>query len=213
MKTTTEIHLDGPQALRDVWQALICRAEKGDATALEPLRRLLDEQPHIWRTHGELARDAEASWLQLAAGNNLVLRESLKRKMDELRAELTEDAASPLERLIVDQVVIAWLQASHGHTTCAQLLSAEPTSAHLALVQKRQESSQRRLLLAAKQLATIRKLLKPPLSLVGLALRPVPETPGKPTKPRNRAAKHNTGKPPNQHNRAATQRNGVLVPN
>ena len=59
---------------------LVERATKGDATVLPKLRRLLDESPELWRGYGDLALQARSSWIQLAAGQNLLLDECLTRK-------------------------------------------------------------------------------------------------------------------------------------
>jgi hypothetical protein len=51
------------------------------------------------RTH--LARQSQAAWLQLIAGPNLLLRESVERKAEQLRAELAGPEPSPLEGVLV----------------------------------------------------------------------------------------------------------------
>ena len=69
-------------------QALVKRAEQGDESALPELRAALDTNPWIWERYGDLARQSQAAWLQLIAGPNLLLRESVERKAEQLRAEL-----------------------------------------------------------------------------------------------------------------------------
>jgi hypothetical protein len=58
-----------PPMLTPEMQQLVERAEKGDQTALEPLRRLLDEMPLLWQHYGDLSEWAQRSWLDLAAGS------------------------------------------------------------------------------------------------------------------------------------------------
>ena len=77
---------------------LLKKAEAGDRSVLPQLRRALDGDPDLWRGYGNLAAHAEASLAMLAAGPNLLLAESLKRKLAELKAELGGESPSPLEK-------------------------------------------------------------------------------------------------------------------
>ena len=154
---------------------LVRRAQQGDHSVLPWLRRTLDDDPAIWQRHGDLAAQAQAAWLALVAGPDLVLRESVGRKLDALRAELAGPAPSPLERLLVERVTACWLQAHFADASYAQAPGPAATPAVLRELLHRQDSSQKRYLAAIKQLAVIRKLLRPALSPFELASRPVPE--------------------------------------
>jgi hypothetical protein len=155
-------------------QALIKRAEHGDESALPTLRAALDANPWIWERYGNLAQQSQAAWLQLIAGPNLLLRESVERKTEQLRGELAGLEPSPLERLLVERVVACWLQVQYADAAYAQLQGPSPGQHTAAL--KRQAGAQQRYLFAIKTLATVRKLVKPALSPVDLALRPIPES-------------------------------------
>jgi len=135
------------------------RAERGDRTALPALRGLLDTHPQVWRHWGDLAAHARAAWVDLATGPNLVLGETLARKMEALGDVLSGPAPTPLERLLVDRVVLGWLQAHHADAAAAQAAGRELTPAQFGHLQKRQERAQRSYLAAAKALALVRKLL------------------------------------------------------
>ena len=82
------------------------RAERGDLSVLPVLWKLLDANPQAWQSWGDLAMQAETAWVTLVAGPNLVLKESLTRKLVALRAELAGPTPSPLVRLLVDRIVI-----------------------------------------------------------------------------------------------------------
>ena len=151
------------------------RAEQGDEAALPELRVALDVNPWCWQRYGDLAQQSMAAWLQLVAGKNLLLLESAQRKAEQLRAELAGPAPSPLERLLIERIVATWLQVHYSDASYAQLKGTNPAQ-HTAALQ-RQNSAQQRYLQAVKALATVRKLLRPGLSPVDLALRPVPEQP------------------------------------
>jgi hypothetical protein len=112
----------------------------------------------------------------MMAPRDLLFRESGERKINALRAELSGPNPSPLERLLVERVVATWLQAWYADASYAQAREQQTTPAILRELMRRQESSQRRYLASIKQLATVRKLLKPAPSVLELMSRPVDET-------------------------------------
>ena len=148
---------------------LLERAVKGDATVLPQLRRLLDESPELWRGYGDLALQARSSWVQLAAGSNLLMDECLTRKAAEMRQEVAGETPSPLEQLLADRVVVCWLQASFYDGLIAQ--TRENTPAKVRLLQQQQDASHRRYLAAIKMLATVRKLVTPARSPIEIATK------------------------------------------
>ena len=174
MSTTTTTASKQDEILERL-QQLVRRAEGGDETALPELRVALDANPWCWQRYGDLAQQSMAAWLQLIAGSNLLLLESARRKAEQLRAELAGPAPSPLERLLIERIVATWLQVHYSDASYAQLKGTNPAQ-HTAALQ-RQNSAQQRYLQAVKALATVRKLLRPGLSPVDLAMRPVPEQP------------------------------------
>ena len=173
--TTTPPKQDGEDQVLERLQRLVQRAEQGDESVLGELRAALDVNPWVWQRYGDLAKQSQAAWLQLVAGRNLLLLESARRKAEQLRAELAGPAPSPLERLLIERIVSCWLQVNYADSSYAQLKGATPAQHTAAL--RRQNSAQQRYLQAVKALATVRKLLRPGLSPVDLALRPVPERP------------------------------------
>jgi hypothetical protein len=128
---------------------------------LEVLQRALDAHPEVWRRYGDLAARAREVWVRMAAGDNLLLRESLERRLAELEAELQPEGASPLEGILIGRVVASWLQVAHADLVASQSDSAAPAVQAQAV--RNQGSAQRRLLEAVRQLTTVRKLLRPAL--------------------------------------------------
>lgn len=76
---------------------------------------------------------------------------------DALRDELAGPSPTPLERLLVDRVVLGY----HADAAAAQAAGRELTPAQLGHLQKRQERAQRSYLAAVKALAVVRKLMQP----------------------------------------------------
>jgi hypothetical protein len=136
------------------------QAEQGDRSALLALEMLLDATPEVWRAYGDLARVAEDAWVELVAGPNVLLMESLRRKLAELKSELLSDpVASPLEQLLVERVGAGWLQTAYAGAAAAQAREKPLDLAQLEQQQRRQERAQKGYLAAIRTLATVRKLL------------------------------------------------------
>jgi hypothetical protein len=167
-RTETEL-----QAERDALAQLLKRAEQGDRSVLPKLREALDANAEIWQRYGDLAGQAQAALVTLAAGPNVLLAESLLRKLKALKDELCDGSPSPLERLLVERVVMTWLQTAYFDGLAAQ--SAGAAEARLKLIPQQQDAAARRHLAALKTLAVVRKLLKPTPSTLELLRYPVGE--------------------------------------
>jgi hypothetical protein len=148
-------------------------ARQGDLGALRDLHRLLDRRPELWEAFGDAGRCAEDALLDLFAGEGLLLKESVRRRLAELRTELAGGDDSPLVRLSAGRVALCWLDAAAADERAAK---AGASSAAQAATRRWQAESQRRLDGAVKALATLKKLLRPALSPLDLARRAVPET-------------------------------------
>ena len=146
---------------------LLKKAEQGDRTVLPQLRAALAADSSLWRSYGDLALQAEAALVQLAAGANLLLAEALQRKLQALKDEVGGRSSSPLERLLVERVSTTWLQLTYYDCLSAQATGA--SEARLKLLLRQQESAHRRHLAALRTLATVRKLLTPAPSPLQLA--------------------------------------------
>ena len=154
---------------------LVQRAQQGDLSVLPLLRDALVADPAVWQQYGDLAAQAQEAWLQLLPGTDHLLAESVRLKLGALRHELGAEGASPLEKLLIERIVACWLQTHYADALYAQARGPQSTASVRQELMKRQESSQRRYLAAIKQLALVRKLLKPALSPLQLALGTVSE--------------------------------------
>jgi len=97
--------------------------------------------------------------------------------MAALRTELAGSAASPLEKLLVERVVLCWLQLHQAELAFAG--ATERTMAQGDYHQRREVRAQARYMAAIKALATVRKLVQPALSPLELATRAINEAPAK----------------------------------
>lgn len=151
----------------DELRSLLTKAEQGDLSVLPALRQILDDRSEIWQEYGNLALQAECALIKLAAGNNLLLAESIVRKQAAFKVELAGSSSSPLERSLAERVAICWLQVSYWDGLLANSKGVLPEK--LEPIRKHHDSAHRRYLSAAKMLATVRKLLQPALSPLQIA--------------------------------------------
>ena len=174
----------GAEPYTEQMRQLLLRAQAGDPAVLPQLRELLDARPALWRRLGDLTGHVEEALLGLVAGRSVLARESVRRRMDELRAELAGPAASAVERLLVGRVVICWAQVHLADLEATQKARAGPQGAH---AERRQSGAQARYLAALKMLTLVRKLARPPLSPLALLGAPIAETAPAPATPRRDA--------------------------
>lgn len=137
---------------------LLKQAEQGDQSVVPEMKQLLDAHPEIWEHYGDLALHARESWRHLASASNPYMYEALGRKLDAMKAKIAGSSPTPLEELLVERIVICWLQVSYADTLAAQTNPTVPI--HQSTLQKRQTSAQHRYLRAIQSLATVRKLLR-----------------------------------------------------
>jgi hypothetical protein len=147
-----------PDALNEI-RAVVARAKQGDTGVLPRLRDLLDAHPILWRRYGDLAAQAERLWVALAAGLDHYLRECLLRQAEAMRQELAGPDADPVERLLVERVVMAWFQLHYFDAIMAQAAAKDEPPRLATYRGKRQAQAQRAYLAALAALTTLRRLL------------------------------------------------------
>lgn len=146
-----------PDALAEI-KEVVGRAKRGDAAAVPRLRELLDRHPGIWERYGDLATQVEKSWVALAAGDDLYLKESVTRYAGKLRAELTRPSASAIEKLLVERAVATWLQLSYFSGVEVNAVAGDASPKMLQLRARRHAQAQRHHERALGALVTYQKL-------------------------------------------------------
>ena len=129
---------------------------QGDLHALAQLRAFLEEDLSLWRRLGDLARHTEAAWIALVSQGNALARETIRRESRRLGEELQGKSATPLERLMIDQIVVLQLEVQYLEIRAAE--SSGGTGRQVGVLLKRLESAQCRYLAAIMTLTLVRKL-------------------------------------------------------
>jgi hypothetical protein len=134
---------------------LLERARQGDEDVLPELQAWLDRSA-VWRQFGDLGRQARDAWLRLIAGNDLVLRESLLKKLSDLQRELTSGEATPIERLLIDRILANWLRLHFAELATTQAMNRPKLG---EFWDRRQSRAERAYLASLGALTTLRRLL------------------------------------------------------
>ena len=139
-------------------RVLVAEAKLGNAEVLPQIRRILHAHPKLGKHFGDLAGQVEAKWIGMLAGNDPCVRESLVRRVDELRAELLGEQTSPLERLLVERVVIGWLMTRYFDAAVSLATEGVPTT-QARFLDQQLHRAQKRHTESIRALAKLRKLM------------------------------------------------------
>lgn len=152
----TPQQIDPPKAPADTLQSIMSRAREGDKTVLPKLQRLLDLKPEIWRVGHDLVTMSELAWLKRLSAGDLLALESFRRQVQQIKLDLIGHTPTPLEKLLADRIIAAWLAAQDAEICEA---SNESSGGKLAAMRlKRLESANKRFNAAIKALAMVQRL-------------------------------------------------------
>lgn len=141
----------------EILQGNIDRAERGDVASLPYVQRFLDARPEIAESYGDLSQRVQAKWLRLISGEDLVMRDCVMRKLNDLRKKLTVESPINVEPIMIEEVLTSWLRKYYF-----EIKLCENTKESLALQRHRlKEFSTMQLLYerSLSSLALVRKLV------------------------------------------------------
>jgi hypothetical protein len=172
-KPTLPTH-PGPEAkleeLREYKAAILRLAQEGNEETVPQLRKLLADPDFVNRYGGNLAATAQKVFAKNIAGDNVLLREAVVRKAELLCDELAGPNPSPIERLLVERVVLCWTYLNYLEIIYAENVELTPEQGlHRQKVLDRVHG---RYLSAIRSLADVRRLAIPALQ-VNIAKRQV----------------------------------------
>jgi hypothetical protein len=105
----------------------------------------------------DLAARVEHAWLDLLSAEHPFLANALKGSAQEMKTDLLGDNPTPLERLLVDQVVSCWLEVHHAEAEVEGLPFGSVKPAGFR--RRHLKAAQRRFQTAVKALRDIRTLV------------------------------------------------------
>lgn len=140
---------------------LMQKAGQGDESALAELKSHLRDRPREWKEIclivGDLAREAEHSLIETAAGPDLLAKAAIGVKLEHMGAALLGPAPTQLERLVVQRIRACWLLLTYAENIYLSNMGSL-TLAQGDYYQRMIARAERRYLAAIKSLAHIRRL-------------------------------------------------------
>lgn len=138
-------------------------AKKSD---IRELRKYLEETPVLWKAAGDLEENARSKLL--SGPMSPAMRMTTQTGLQEMGKELGIETASPLEKLLISQIITCWLDHSLTEYKYAAISNMSLSIKEKAYYDQRINSSQRRYLRAVESLARVKRLLRPVLPPVQL---------------------------------------------
>lgn len=152
--------------------AFIVQLQKVDRENPRPedvkqLRAMLRRSDTYWRLAGDLMQQARRNALENVnwGKSKTLVRESVDAGMEQIRRDLGHASASALERLLIEQVVTAWVRLGICELEYSQIHNGSLSLAKATYWNHALESAQRRYLRAIESLARMRRLKLPAVQL------------------------------------------------
>jgi hypothetical protein len=140
---------------RDDWDEIVEDAAEGDEEALDELQRILHYNPAICDRLGDVSRHIQMLLIEIHGEESIATREAVKINMEKLRGQLNYQQSDPLERLLIEQVVVTMLDLSIQQSGSSQPHVKESIQRRW---ERRMERSRKRHLAAVTALAELRYL-------------------------------------------------------
>jgi hypothetical protein len=133
--------------------------EKPDPKDIHALRKKLEEVPDLWRAIFDITKVIRDNLIEKAISHKAA-RIAIERNVSVLLEEFAYENSSPLEKLLIDNIIITWLRLQWVEYQLIGFMGQGEI--HMSVVEfweKRLSISQRRHLRACETLARVRRLL------------------------------------------------------
>jgi hypothetical protein len=132
--------------------------ENPKADDITELRRFFDDDPELWRTTGNMARRTLDHLLRTYYSQSAYVRECVSRRIKEMREELAYEESHPLEQILIEQILVCWVNLYVLEINSATKLCESHSTETGLYWDKRLTGAQRRFGRASETLARVRKL-------------------------------------------------------
>ena len=143
-------------------------AQRPTKAQLAELREQMKLAPAIAQELGDLSlqlRQRLIDDIAAAPGLRMVVQEQVRQMANALAAE----GASPLERLLIDQILIAWLRWQHAEWAMTSAYKEGISFARANYLERRLTATQGRYLRTVESLARVRRLLSRTQTQINIA--------------------------------------------
>jgi hypothetical protein len=134
-------------------------AKKPTKAQLAELREQLETAPELVKVLGDLSRQLRRRIIESFAPQP-GLHMAIQKQVGQMARDLGAAQASPLERLLIAQVLIAWLRWQTVEWTYQRNFEESITLTKALYLEKRLTAAHRRYLQAIESLARVQRLLK-----------------------------------------------------
>lgn len=125
------------------------------------LADLFNSDPTVWRAAGDMVEQAARMLIGKIASTHAI-KASMTRGWEQLQLDLARPSDGELERLLVQQVVVAWLHLGYVEYQYSAMTTLEGVTIRRAEYwERRLSAAQRRYLRATETLARVRRLQLP----------------------------------------------------
>ena len=156
----------GGSELDESTDGLIRRAQAGDHSALplleSPEHNSSEQLAKLYRRTGDLSQCAIDAQINLIYGKDLIAKEGLRRKAIEMCEELMSEHPTPLEQVLIGEVVSCWVGVNIGCMMSAITLEDGLDKPLAKAWEKRHDRALMRFHRASQALARTSKLLRRP---------------------------------------------------
>lgn len=151
--------------LRAQFHTLLTKANKGRPreSDIQALRELLagNKEMKLWTAvmgMGQLAESQALDTITRDGGSGQGMRECWKSRLESMRADLGYADSPPLERLLIQQVTLCWLNLNLMEYRHTNIMKQSISIAVAAYWDKRLSMAQQRFARASESLARVRRL-------------------------------------------------------
>ncbi|MEO1997595.1 MAG: hypothetical protein ABGZ17_20230 [Planctomycetaceae bacterium] len=135
------------------FEAMAKLANVGDTDGRQQLVRLLDEHPDVAESLGDMFASAKMRLINLVAGGNQLLAESMARHAAATEAEIVGDDVTALRKMAARNIVLAWLAVQLAEATASRYSTVRAETVR--------NRAQRRWERSLKMLDLVRRKLSP----------------------------------------------------
>ena len=160
--TALETKQERPKISWDEGRALIEKhlpSKKLGLAEQAKLELAFRDNPDLWRSVGDMARQSEGRLID-GMTDQPAARVAILHGVTRMRDALGEEEATPIECLLIDQVILCWLNLNWVQHTYAGIMAKSITLTIGVYWEKRLSTAQARYMKAIETLAKVRRLSK-----------------------------------------------------
>ncbi len=125
---------------------------------LEILKKWINDYPELWRVVFDTAHVIEENFIQTMVNDKASII-AMRKNTDEIRKGLSYDQSSIMEKMLIDNLIISWLEVQYSNYQLVVRMGRDEKIVLLEFWEKRLSMSQRRYLHACETLAKVRRLM------------------------------------------------------